>query len=98
MVKLRFTHFPPYIRGRNIEFMSNLREIRSNLDIIVELLEETRRISVSGWCESRRQLLKEIQRTLERQYFIELERIEWQRIELSAELHSLSKHWGLDPR
>ena len=96
MVKLRFTHFPPFIRGRNIEFMSNLREIRSNLDIIVELLEETRRISVSGWCEDRRQLLKEIQRTLESQYFIELGR------KLSAELHckylKYCKHWGLDPR
>ena len=81
--------------------MSNLREIRSNLDIIVELLEETRRISVSGWCEDRRQLLKEIQRTLERQYFIELELIEWRRIELSAELHKHCRHWGfkgLDPR
>ena len=70
MVKLRFTHFPPYIRGRNIEFMSNLREIRSNLDIIVELLE--------------------------RQYFIELERIEWQRIVLYCKQYR--KHWGLDPR
>ena len=76
--------------------MSNLREIRSNLDIIVELLEETRRISVSGWCEDRRQLLKEIQRTLERQYFIELERIEWQRIVLYCKQYC--KHWGLDPR
>ena len=73
MVKLRFTHFPPYIRGRNIEFMSNLQEIRSNLDIIVELIEETRWISVSGLCENR-QLLKEIEKILEKQYFFYLSR------------------------
>ena len=73
MVKLRFTHFPPYIRGRNIEFMSNLQEIKANLDIIVELIEETRWISVSGLCENR-QLLKEIEKILQDQYIIYLGR------------------------
>ena len=73
MVKLRFTHFPPYIRGRNIEFMSNLQEIRSNLDIIVELIEETRWISVSGLCENR-QLLERIEKVLQDQYIFYLSR------------------------
>ena len=71
VVKLRFTHFPPFIRGRNIEFMSNLQEIKANLDIIVELIEETRWLSVTS---ENRQLLKEIEKLLEKQYFFYLSR------------------------
>ena len=71
MVKLRFTHYPPFIRGRNIEFMSNLQEIKANLDIIVELIEETRWLSVTS---ENRQLLKEIEKILEKQYFFYLSR------------------------
>ena len=72
MVKLRFTHFPPFIRGRNIEFMSNLQEIKANLDKIVELIEETRWLSVTSG--ENRQLLKEIEKILEKQYFFYLSR------------------------
>ena len=57
--------------------MSNLQEIKAIFDIIVELMEETRRISVSGLypnlCENR-QLLERIEKVLQDQYIFYLSR------------------------